>query len=70
VLPDDRQLALELRAVDSKRAHVGSNDVFADVAIHLDDDWPWQSGPRHDEVVAFDPRLNASQQTTDVTKFR
>jgi hypothetical protein len=54
VLPDDRQLALELRAIDSERPHVGSNDVFANVAIHLDDDWPREPGPGHDEVVTFD----------------
>jgi hypothetical protein len=67
--PDDVELPLELRAIDSKRFHIRPDDILTKVAIHLDDYRSRQAGPRHDEVVAFDSRLDAAEQPGDVAEF-
>jgi hypothetical protein len=48
-------------AVDPERTHIRADDVFTKIAIHLDDQRPWQPCAGHDQMIAFDPRLNATK---------
>jgi hypothetical protein len=68
-LSNDVKLPFELAAIDPERPHIRSDQVFAQLAIHLDHDRSRQTGTSHDQVIAFDSRLNAAEQSADVPKF-
>jgi hypothetical protein len=59
--PNDLELSLKFMAVDPERTHIRADDVFTELAIHLDDHRPWQPGAGHDQMIASDPRLNAAK---------
>ena len=66
---DNSEQPLEFFAAQAERPHVGSDDILADVSIHLDNHGPNQSLLRHDQMVAFDPHLDASGQSADVAQL-
>jgi hypothetical protein len=68
-IPHDVELPFEFGPVDSERLHVRSDDVLTEVAVHLDDDRSRQTGTRHDEVIALDPRLDAAEQATNIAEL-
>jgi hypothetical protein len=60
-IPEDVELPLELRAINSERLHVRPDDVLTEVAIHFDNDRPRQARTRHDEVVTLRARFDATE---------
>ena len=48
---------------------LGPDDILANVSIHLNNHGPNQSLLRHDQMVAFNPRLDASCESADVAQL-
>lgn len=48
---NDLQQSLELFAIHGWSSHAVANDVFAEIAIHLDNQRSREPRPGHDEVI-------------------
>ena len=66
---NDGEISLELFAAEVQRTHVRSDDIFTKISIHLDDHGANQARLRHDEVIAFDPDLDAAGKLADVSQL-